>query len=357
MSAMMSTNSRERAKAAQFGRIAALIGGWLPGLISPFLGISDGAGFDRKWFFLIIAVVFGFGGMAVSLFATATKERVPVPKEKQTHPFSSFSLLFKNKIVVLIVFSSLLGNITLFLQQITFFEYMMPNNKIFGIQLDGLTLSFIYGLCVGLPGSLTKPFALWTARRLGGMKNILIVSAVFNIGFRVVAFAIGYEGWRIVLSGLFIAFIGIPSQMTDIATTAIWGESLDYTEWRTGKRNEATVFAMQNASSKLSGAISTLFLGVTLRLLKFGAPYPLAVNEIFKKYAWLLFILTPAAGSLLHLIPLLFIHYDDKMKDVIEADLKYLRTLRKGGNVTIDFEYYYELYDDDEESTFNTIRW
>ncbi|MDR2266563.1 MAG: MFS transporter [Christensenellaceae bacterium] len=357
MTTLISTKPKERERAAQLGRIGALAGGWLPGLIATGLDLGKSTGFGEKNVMLVAAIVFGFGGMAISVLAKSARERVPVFKVTG-HPLASFGLLIKNKIVMLVVLSSLLGSFTLVLNQVMFFQYMLPETDIFGIKIPGRTLAIVLGIAFGLPGTLLKPFTIWVSRRLGGMKNILIVASVFNISARVIAFTIGYDGWRLIVTGLCLMLANIPANMTDIATTALWGDSLDYIEWKTGKRNEGTVFSMQNAASKISGAIGTFFTGLTLTILQYdasldkkGLPQP----PTFHKWAWAVFILAPAFGGILHLAPLLFLRYNNKMKTTLETELQCLRTQKLHG--VLDLEYNFELYDSDELSPQDLFKW
>jgi Na+/melibiose symporter-like transporter len=355
MTALISQNPKERARAAQIGRIGAMMGGWLPGIITLVIGVIERNNMDVRPAFVVMAVILGFGGMVLSYSASYAKERVPLAK-KSTAKLSAFTILFKNKIVLLVVLGSILGSTTLVLQQITFFQYVLAENNIFGLEINGTTLSFIFGLLCGIPGSLCKPLAIYVARKLGGMRYILLASIFFNIGFRFLAFFIGYEGWRLVLSGLCLTLVNIPASMTDIAMTALWGDSLDYLEWKTGERNDGTVFSMQNASAKITGAISTFFMALTLTILQFDANLEQNQSPTFYKYAWPVFILAPMLGSILNLIPLLFIRYNDKTKELLIKELKRIRREREG-LAPLDLEFKYELYDDDEFYEAKSLRW
>jgi Na+/melibiose symporter-like transporter len=140
-------------------------------------------------------------------------------------------------------------------------------------------------------------------------------------------FFVGYEGWRIVGMALIQAFISIPSGMVSIATTALWSESVDYTEWKTGKRNEGTVFSMQNFLAKITGSISAVFSGLTLTLLKFDPQKfvdnpnaPLSAE--FTKWAWPIHSLGPAIGSLMQIIPLLLLKFTPEERQLMQQELE-----------------------------------
>lgn len=127
---------------------------------------------------------------------------------------------------------------------------------------------------------------------------------------------------------LIIAIGSIPGGMNGIAMTSLFGDSIDYMEWKTGKRAEAITFSVQTFCYKITGAISTGMTTVILMLLHYSAQdyeAGLPLSPEFDKWIWPLFILGPIVGSLLNLIPLLFIKYPDSLKAQVEADLKLRR--------------------------------
>lgn len=322
MTAMMATTSEGRGKAAQWARIAGGVGGWLPGLLTIILGNCGILGITQKQVFLVAGIVFGFGGMMLSMFTHKAKERAPIAKPESM--MANIKLLFKNKIVVLLVVASVAQSFMLTIQQVYFFKYMVQIN-VFGIEINGLTMSFVFGILVGLPGTLAQLFTSKFARRVGGMKNVLLIATIGNILCRVAAFFVGYEGIRIVYTGILLALCGIPNGMTSIASTTLWGDSVDFIEWQTGKRNEGIVFSMQNFVAKITSGISTVFAGLTLTLLNFDATKydaGLPQSDLFYKWVWPIYMLAPAISSVFYLIPLLFIKYNIKDKHEIERKLK-----------------------------------
>ncbi len=339
MTAMISTRSDERGKAAQFGRIAGMMGGWLPGLLTIAIANLPAIGISEKTIFLVAGIVFGLGGMILSMRAAKTKERTPV-KPPEGGLKDAFKLIFTNKIAMLLVIAELLGHVTFRIQDIYFFKYMVSLN-LFGQEINGLNIQFVYGLLVGIPGTLSIFIATWFARKIGGMKNILVLSTSLNVCMRLIAYLIGFEGWKIIIMGSLIAIVGIPQNMAGIATTTLWGDSVDYMEWKTGKRNEASVFALQNLVAKAGSGLDTFFTGLTLSIICFDATkYDLGLPQdpTFYKYVWPAYILGPALGSMLYLIPLLMIKYSKKDKEKVERELKERRA-----NVVVTEEQEYVI--------------
>lgn len=117
----------------------------------------------------------------------------------------------------------------------------------------------------------------------------------------------------------------IPGSMFGIARTALWGDSIDYMEWKTEKRAEAITFAAQTFCDKISTALNTVIAGALLTWLAYDAQAVAAGAELsdrFHTWIWPLFMLGPAVGAALYIIPLLFIKYPKELKEQVTQELK-----------------------------------
>lgn len=346
------TNQPERREmAAYLGRIAGTMGGWLPGLISLVIGfVMDGLiPLTLSQLFLIFGIAFGFGGMAISMRQLKCKERAPVlPPEGGL--LAGLKLIRKNKIVIALTLGSVLNCLTLSMGQIYFFQYMITLN-LGGKTINGATVLFAFGLLTGLPGMIAMFFTPYFGKKLGGMRNVLLLSTVTVVVCRVIMYFIGFEGNSFYIMALLFAIMNIPSAMNGIASTALWGDSLDLVELETGQRNEGTVFAFQNFIAKISGSIAALMNGITLALLKFepeamanGAP----LSETFIKYSWPIFALGPALGALMQFIPIFMLKFKNKDRDLISAALKEKRAKLKKAKAQ-------EIFDGDLAAVLETV--
>jgi GPH family glycoside/pentoside/hexuronide:cation symporter/probable glucitol transport protein GutA len=322
MTSVMSPLSFERITISKWAKIGGMIGSWAPGIIPLVIGSKDMLNISEKNLFIIFAIVFGFGGMAVSMFSYKAQERITSPNEKE-HFFKSFGLIFKNKIVMILFLSSILNSFSLCVPAVYFFKYKV-SMTIFGHYINGLNVMFIYGTLVGMPGTLAMFIAPWIGRKVHGLKNILIIAQLSSIIMRMIAYFVGFEGNKIMLNMLLLAIAGIPGGITGIAFTALWGDSLDYMEWKTGKRAEAFTFSMQNLISKATAGISSIISGVLLTVIKFDSnkyDAGLPQDALFDKWIWPIYILGPVVGAILYLIPLLFFRYPESMKQQVEEEL------------------------------------
>ncbi|MDR0854788.1 MAG: MFS transporter [Christensenellaceae bacterium] len=332
LTSVMGHGSKEHERSALFGRLAGTIGGWLPGLIPLVIGGAEGLANTTVYYkFLAFALILGSGGMLLATRCGTVKERVLTPAPpKKGGGMESIKLLLKNKMVMMVAIGSILSQITFRLDQMLFFTYCFSKVDIFGLfVMDGMQVGFFVGILVGLPGTIAMPFTVWLSRRLGGPKNILILGTASNVLFRLIAYFIGYNGMLVFISMGLVSLASIPGQMNGIATTVLLCDSLDKVEYETGKRNEGSVFAIQNFTAKIGTAVTTFTTSISFVILKYDAKLGADQPPEFFKYAWLFAVLGPGIGNLLNLIPLLFIKYSSADKLRIEAALKERHALQK----------------------------
>lgn len=324
MTSLISTVPGERDSVAQWARVGGMVGGWLPGLIPLMIGALDVLGITKKTMFMILGIIYGFGGMMASLLTHKAKERVvSVVKEKE--PFlKSLKLVFENKTVMLILLGAILQNVMFTVPAIYFFEYKVTVNM-FGMVINGATFYFIFGIVSNLPAAFAMPFATKIAKKLGGMKSILIWANILNVISRVAAFAVGYQGVRMVFVIILLAGGTVFNSTVGIASTALWCDSIDEMEVKTGQRAEAMTFSMQNLSAKATSGLSMIVSGITLTLLKFTpelheAGQPLSPE--FNKWIWPIFILGPALGSIAYIIPVMFVPFNKHRRVEVQRILE-----------------------------------
>ena len=77
-----------------------MIGSWLPGIIPLVIALKNLIGMTESQLFAIFGVLFGLGGMALSLFNYKAKERAVAVKIEGSIK-TDYKLLFKNKLLLL----------------------------------------------------------------------------------------------------------------------------------------------------------------------------------------------------------------------------------------------------------------
>ena len=297
--------------------------------------IVNATGATMRFMTFVFAIIFGLGGAMISYRSSMAHERVRVVQEvKQESMLESFSLLFKNKMLMLVTLANLLGAVGFGGNLVTyFFKYEIPSDfissdGIFGF-VGALGLTTLYFAITSIPGFIGMMLADKMKKWCRGYVNALIIMQVANVIFRIAAYFVGYEGKMLWISMLIIGIGCIPMGAVSIAQTSIFCDSIDYMEWKTGKRTEGITFSMQTSFTKITSGITAGLATLALHLLKYnavadaeGAVYIGTQTAAFDRWIWPLVILTPALASILYIIPLLFIHYTPEERQKVENELK-----------------------------------
>ena len=330
ITAAVSPNSSERDRFVQWSRtIGSMVYGAFSTVIPMALEmIANAKGMSMSLVTLVFAIIFGLGGSMLSYRCSYARERIAVNKDDQQETLrESFMLLFKNKMLLLVTLSNLFGSFGFGISLVTyFFKYEIPSDFLGNGIIGALGLTTIYFIITGLPSFIGMLFADWMKKRLGGYVNVLILIQVFNIVARAIAFFVGFEGKRLWLSMIIIGIGSIPSGASSIAQTSIFCDSIDYMEWKTGKRTEGITFSMQTSFTKISSGITSGLATLALHLLGYkaidnAANYLGTQTAAFDSWIWPLVVLTPAVASVLFIIPLLFVNYTKEKRALVESDL------------------------------------
>lgn len=214
----------------------------------------------------------------------------------------NFKLLFKNKPLMLIVLSGILGSLkAIFLTGGVYFaKYNLGDSGLYTL----INLAVVPG---GLVASLLTPML----SRKYGKRDLFIYS---HLAGAVVLFFMFFIGWRTTfglwfnLVGLII--VGVPLGFANILTYAMIADTVDYLEWKTGLRAEGICFSMQTFISKIGMAMSAFTMMLTLSIVGFveNVAAPAGVQDgIFFASVFL-----AAISMLLSTIPLFFYQFSEK---------------------------------------------
>lgn len=326
MMALISPHSRERSRVSQWLNIGIGAAYAVLSLVPLIIGAREKIGVSERMLFVCFGAVFGFGGELLSILACKTKERVEfVNPPKQQSFAKDLKVLWQNKILLLLLSAQLLDFIGGAVPQIYFFKYCV-SVVIGGKTYNGETVQFYYGILVSILSTVSMFFAVKLSDKLGGMKNVIILAQFMNIACRVAAYFVGFNTIPQMIGVICIISISsVPCNMIGIAQRSLICDAIDYAEWKTGKRTEGITNSMQNLTNKFKDALKVMAAGFILDALHFDAELDAigqAQSEIFYKAQWPMFMLLPALGSLLYLIPFLCIRYSKKQKALVEKELK-----------------------------------
>ena len=339
MTAVVTPNSSERDKFVQLARtIGSIFFGIFSAVIPMVMEIvAKQSGNSLALMTVLFATIFGLGGALVSAKCYKAQERVRVvePDQQQTSILECFKLLFQNKMLMLVTLSNLFGAFAFGNNLMTyFFKYKVPEISIAGFVLGPLTLTTVFGALTTAPSFLGMLFADKLKEKFRGYRNLLIFIQICTLVARIIAFFLGFEGNNIIFTIIILALSSFPAGAASIAQTSLFCDSVDYMEWKTGKRTEGVTFAMQTFFTKISSGITGALGTFALSVLGYkavedvpGAVYLGTQSQAFENWIWPLVMLTPALAAILYLIPLLFIKYTPEQKAQVEKELAERRAM------------------------------
>jgi len=321
--AIASPHSSEHLRMAQTARIGASAGSLLIGLFPLILGAVDKMGITEARLFMVCGFVCGLGGELMTWLAAGVKERVQKEPEAKESILDGILMVRHNKILLTIALAQILGALSPAIPAIYFFKYGVGTVEMFGKQFNGQTLMFFFQIASGFPSAIAMFLAKRMTVKLGGAKNVFILSKTASIIARVSAYFVGFGSPKqIGVVAALLAAASFPDGASSIAKTSLWCDSIDFVEWKTGKRTEGISFSMQNFLAKLTSGITMFINGIVLNALGFREQFGLKGQPArFYRWQWPIYMLAPVVGAVLFLIPVFTIHYPKSMKMRVENEL------------------------------------
>ena len=240
------------------------------------------------------------------------------------------SLLFKNKPLMLIVISGILGAARMvftYTGGLYFCKYVLDSVNFIGMHGEGLyTLVTIAIVPGGLIASLLVPYL---TKKIGKKQSYIWTNIAGGLAL-LVAFIVGISIDRgdytstatLVIALLAIVISGIPSGLTNIVSYAMIGDTIEYLELKTGERAEGICFAMQTFINKIGMAVGA-FIGVMgYYLAGVTANNPGALDASGKDVMWIMLMLVAALSFILSAIPIFFYKFNEKEQQEAVAEIK-----------------------------------
>ena len=163
-------------------------------------------------------------------------------------------LLLKNKQLLIVTLASLIGNMAVFIREtaaIYYVNYNIGNGELLPVFLGVVVLSM-------LVANLLIPLAT----RLWDKKGTYILGSAIGIIGSVVFHFIPYDQ-----IGLILLFGGLSSFGIAAISTVGWAmipDTIEYGEWKTGKRAEGISYAIYSFSQKLATAVAGILVATVL---------------------------------------------------------------------------------------------
>ncbi|WP_374258433.1 MFS transporter [Yokenella regensburgei] len=287
MSSVMTNDSGQRTRAVTAAMLGVNAGIACASIFFPKLAAFFSRFSDDKGYFMaaLVMMLAGLPLMINGFFQI--KERVPTSGEKVTIR-DTFRNLRHNKplfVILLSFFFCVFHNVANGLY-IYFFIYNMG---------DG-SLQMMIGL-MGIVAAVVCLVGPMLTRRMQ-KKKLFILLCGLDIVVRIVMWFAGYQfTWLLfLLLGLSNIFV----MMTNILTSSMIADTIEYAEYHTHKRCAAITFSGQTFTGKMSVAIGGGLIGVFLTLIGY---IPQATSQTGGVLQGLFFgiCLLPAVGSVLRL--------------------------------------------------------
>lgn len=207
-----------------------------------------------KWTYFICALVLVVSAIPMLFYGFKhTKERFTAEDNPPSFGHN-LALLFKNKELLLIVLSGVLGGARMvytYTGGLYFAKYVLQNEGLYSL----ITLLVVPG---GLVASLLVP---WMSKKFTKKWSYIAVH-IFGGVVMAVMYFVGYDApWKLIVAAIGLVLLGIPQGVNNIITYAMIGDTVDYLEWKTGERGEGICFAMQTLINKIGIAVGA-FIGV-----------------------------------------------------------------------------------------------
>lgn len=332
---VVSSSSKERTSLSTFRFYGGFIGGLFVQTFALKLVRLFGRGNAALGWQLTMGL---FGVLAVALFCTSfatTRERVLPPAEQKADVRRDLTDLFHNGPWVVLFFTGIFMVSSFFLRgsvSAYYFKYYLQsacNEGCGGIAacVDGcgqryielLSWFFFSGALAGIAGvSLTGPL---TARF--GKRNTFVGIVLIGGGLASASFFIQQDQVALVFAlHILLALVMGPQAAL---LWAMFADTADFAEWKTGRRNTGLVFAAAVFALKLGGALGGLCLGLLLTYFGYQPNVAQSGSSIFG--IRLMMSVIPGLLFVVAAIVACFYTLDDARVRAIETDL---RNRRKG---------------------------
>ena len=318
LASVMTPNPKERTRLISFSRTFHFIGNGLPVAIVPVIIYLAGGNLKSGYFFS--GVFIGIVGAALfTLSITGTKERC-VFNEKKPTIMENLHFFKVNKPLQTVFIANILGfgqGLSV-LASMYIATYLLGNSNYNALVVAATGVSGYFGML--MTPSLLKKF---------NYKKLYYICAAVGIFSFILLYSAGYSLFAL-LGCLFIS--GFPLGIIGNINFAMIADSIDYVEWKTGKRTEGISISMQSLMIKLISALQITYIAFILSQIAFKQPIEIdGVIQIQEQSAYTLtkffqaIVFTPIAGWLIGALVMSRYRYVGEMKQQAQKELAEIR--------------------------------
>ena len=251
---VLSTDQKQREKIGSFARICANIGtyivmvAWQP--VTVALGDTPNVWF---WCAVVIAAVYLLG-LLFPLLGVREK-RVPPEKQESTTVKQMFRALLKNDQLMwttLAMALFMVGYCTTVNFAVYYMKYLFGNEGLYVV---------LVGVC-GVTQLTSLAIYPLVAGKLSRKKLYTLSTALVVVGYLI--FFVAEVSLVLVALGAVLVFMG--QAFIQTLMLMFLADTVEYGQWKLGKRNESITFSIQPLINKIGGALATGIVSLTLIL-------------------------------------------------------------------------------------------
>ena len=275
MIALMTKDQKERTQLSR-NRLLFAMGGYIVVSLTPVLAKMLGSGMDelavqRSGFFRV-AIIFGIiaaAGFLITFFNTKEHVREERKSEEINYTFwQRLRAMGKNGpwvVASLMMLTTSLRTTVMTGVLIYYVKYYLGRPESFSsVILITTLIGMMTGITIG-PKIIAKT----------GVKKAIIAATVLSTLISGLLFVAGTNAiFIIICTTLFGCVSGIPS----VASYAMFGDAVEYGEWKTGIRSEGLTFSSYTLAQKAASGIGSFLIGVMLTVVGYNSE--LAVQAV-----------------------------------------------------------------------------
>lgn len=318
---VISPVSIERTKVSSYRFFFAFSAGWLIVTFVRPLKDALGGGDEVLGFQLVMAI---FAVLSVAFFwicFATTKERVAPPVKQSTNVKADLAALLSNGPWLVLFIAGILTLMSIAVRAggtMYYFKYFIGDDgavlfHLLGLDFDRTSVFMSLGTIAMLFGLL---FTKWLVTRYE-KRTLMIALSLGNVAASIGFFFIPPDMyWTMVLVNCLGSIINGP---TPAIVWAMYADSADYGEWKTGRRTTGLVFSGIQFAHKMGLAVGAGLSGYIL------AWYGFVANEAQTESAMmgirLMFTIFPGVLAMLGTLAFLFYRLDQNTISRIESEL------------------------------------
>lgn len=304
MQALMTQEQDERASLATFRAAFGSIGALLVSLVTlPIVNFFGGGA--RGW--QIMAII--YGTVAIVVYLTCfknTKERVLRVSQKEKMPLKgNVKALLKNKYWLLLIGIILMN----------FINFGLGSVNVFYAQfiLGDATLVGLIGVVTQMP-MLVGTITVAPLLKKFGKRNMSIFGMVISISGRLLM-ALNPTNIIFIMVGLTISSLGIAPSL--VACFAMMSDTVEYGEWKTGRRTEGLTFSAGTFGEKVGIAVGGLVATVILSTFGYVGGHAEQTEYALRAIKFV-FIFLPILFNVISIILLSFYKLDNEYPVILK---------------------------------------